>query len=365
MSRKTSLPLAVALITCLCGVTSLAGAQDVKLAPASGKAVPAYLKGTGPLTPAQRGEAARDFVNRWGVYFQQTYKQPVDRWAIKQALVIAKADPDNVRRAMSKQTLEAAVSALRGQDMSDAKAIDFVASKPTGGQVAPMSLGDLAEDLVFTPLPACRIFDTRNAGGAIASGGTRSFDTFPFSGGNFAYQGGTAAGNCGMPADAAAVALNIAAPLASVGGFLTVYPYGTTRPLASNLDYFAGELKNNEIIAKSANGTWDISVYAHGSTHVVGDVVGYFIRPEATALDCQNPTFDSGSIPNGSRSFTTVACPAGYVATGGGAGTGVNEASYINASYRVGTGWFSSVQNFSGSAKTYTHYATCCRVPGR
>lgn len=366
MFPKKKLPRAIALLTCLAGSALSVSAQDVKpMAPAD-SAVPAYLKGMGPLTPAQRGEAARDFVNRWGVYFQQTYKQPVNRWAIKQALVIAKADPDNVRRAMSKQTLEAAVSALRGQQMSDAKAIDFVASKSTQGTVAPMSLGDLAADLVFTPLPPCRIFDSRSVGGVVPSGGVRSYDTFPFgSNTNFVYQGGTASGNCGMPADAAAVMINIAAPLPSLGGFLTVFPYGTTRPLASNLDYQAGELKNNEIVAKSANGLYDITVYAHGSTHVVGDVVGYFIRPEATELECQNPTTASGSIANGDRSFTTVACPAGYVATGGGAGTGVNEASYINASYRVGTGWFSSVQNFSGSAKTYTHYATCCRVPGR
>lgn len=227
-----------------------------------------------------------------------------------------------------------------------------------------MSLGDLASDLVFVPLPPCRIFDTRS-GSPLNSGGTRSFDTFPFSGGNFSYQGGTASGNCGMDPDAAAVMLNIAAPIPTVGGFLTVYPYGTTRPLASNLDYFAGELKNNEIVAKSANGSWDITVYAHGSTHVVGDVVGYFIRPEATALDCTREAGTPTVVATGGRSFQSIGCPVGYTVTGGGAGAGINEASYVNASYASGNTWFSSVQNFSGADRTFTHYATCCRVPGR
>lgn len=377
MFRNNNASLAVALCAVLAGVAPCAfaaGADQAKSVAEKQQAaaLPAYLKGSGELTPAQRGQVARDFVNRWGAYFQSTYKQPVGRWALKQAQVIAKADSNNLRLAMSKQTLEAAMMAMRGHDVSDVQALGKMAAKVEAGLVGPMALGDLAEDLVFTPLPPCRIFDTRNTGGVLPNGGTRSFDTYPYgTNTNFSYQGGTSSGNCGMPADAAAVVLNIAAPLSISGGFLTVYPYGTTRPLASNLDYSAGELKNNEIIAKSANSTWDITVYAHGSTHVVGDVVGYYIRPEATAVECVHQTVTAASIANGVRSFETVSCPAGYKVTGGGVATGTNQGSYMNASGPAAGGattsnsWFSSVTNGTGSAQTYTHYATCCRVPGR
>ena len=99
---------------------------------------------------------------------------------------------------------------------------------------------------------------------------------------------------------------------------------------------------------------------------VVADVVGYFIRPEATALDCVNVASAPIDVATGNRSFETISCAAGYTVTGGGVGTGTNLNSYVNGSYALtGTSWFSSVQNASGSTRSYTHYATCCRVPGR
>lgn len=368
MNSKSRMYMALLACASLAGASLPATAgNDVRPAKQSvQRVIPAYMvPGSGPLTPGQRGLIAREFVNRWGGYFVQTYNQPLNRWAVKQGVVIAKADPDNLRRAMQKNTLEAAVMTMRGQEISDDKAIDFIASREMNGVAGPMVLGDLAADLVYTPLPPCRIFDTRSVGGAIPSGSTRSFDTYPYTGGNFSYQGGTAAGNCGMPADAAAVVLNVAAPLSTVGGFLTVYPYGTTRPLASNLDYSAGELKNNEIIAKSANSLYDITVYAHGSTQVVGDVVGYYIRPQATALDCVDLAGTSVAVPVGPNTFRTATSPACAV-------------GYTQVALNCDTGSFNSIlagQRASSrscfftnqSASTYSVTATtrCCRVPGR
>lgn len=329
------------------------------------QSLPAYMQGTGPMTRSERAMLARDFINKWGSYFQQAYKQPLDRWAVKQGEIIGRADPDNLRNAMGKQTLEAAMMAMRGQNISDDHAINYIAARQEAGMVGPMALGDLAADLVFTPLPPCRIFDTRNTVGALASGGTKNFDTYPFGAAtNFAYQGGTASGNCGMDPSAAAVMLNIAAPIPAVGGFLTVYPYGTGRPLASNLDYMAGELKNNEIVAKSANGTYDLTVYAHGSTNVVGDVVGYFIRPEATALACNNKTAPM-NIANGATQYVSVACDVGYTSTGGGCNPQAATNIYMVDSYPSGNGWGCRLVNFTGAPATGTAYARCCRVPGR
>jgi hypothetical protein len=352
------------LLTACLGValSGTAVAQKLVSNAASTKSAsqPEYLLGQGALTSKQRGQMARDFVLKWGPYFQQTYHQPIGRWAIKQARIFGTADADNLRDAMRKTTLESAFLAMRGQSMSDAEIAVFVSQK---GMIKPRALGDLAADLVFTPLPPCRIFDTRSVGGQIASGSTRSFDTYPFSSNtNFVYQGGTAAGNCGVSPDAAAVMINIAAPLPSVGGFLTVFPYGTTRPFASNLDYVAGELKNNEIIATSANGLYDISVYAHGQTHVAADVVGYFIRPGATALQCQDTanTSVTGIVAGGTANAVAPACPTGYTQTA----TNCETSSWLMPIVFSHSGTCSA-RNNDTTPEDLRASRTCCRVPGR
>ena len=360
MLRPTATAFAILVGMCMTASASNAGS------PGKGQTLqksgsPAYLQGEGELTAAQRRRAAQDFVLKWGDYFQETYNQPLERWAVKQGVLIGKTSSVNVRNAMTKSTLEAASMALRGQDMTEEDVINYIATRDQKGLSGPMSLGDLAADLVFTPLAPCRIFDTRVAGGVVASGGTRSYDTYPFGSTNFAYQGGTSSGNCGMPADAAAVVLNIAAPLSTAGGFLTVYPYGTARPLASNLDYSAGELKNNEIIAKSANGSWDISIYAHGATHLVGDVVGYFIRPGATALQCVETANTVVTVAaGGQQNAIAPACAAGYTQTATNC-----ESSTWQMPFVYFSGGTCSAQNNAASSASLRASRTCCRVPGR
>ncbi len=303
---------------------------------------------------------ARDFVIKWGPYFQRTYDKQIGRWAIKQARIFGTADANNLRDAMRKTTLESATMAMRGQSMTDAETAVFISKK---GMIKPRALGDLAADLVYTPLTPCRIFDTRTVGGQQGSGVTRSYDTYPFgSATSFAYQGGSTSGNCGVSPDAAAVVINIAAPLSSVGGFLTVFPYNTPRPLASSLDYSAGELKNNEIIATSANGTFDISVYAHGQTHVAADVVGYFIRPAATALECVETANTNLDIAANGGTGNAVApnCATGYTQTA----TNCETSSWLMpvVFFQSGT---CSARNGDTVIRTLRSSRTCCRVPGR
>src|SRR5690606_13111335 len=78
-----------------------------------------------------------------------------------------------------------------------------------------------------------------------------------------------------VPADAAAVALNVAVVHPSAQGFLTVYPSGTPRPTASNLNYTAGQVVPNAALVKVGTGG-RLRLYASGGCpHVVVDVVGY------------------------------------------------------------------------------------------
>ena len=57
-------------------------------------------------------------------------------------------------------------------------------------------------------------------------------------------------------------------------GFLTLWPQGATRPLASTLNAVDGAITSNLAIVPTTNG-W-ISAFASDLTHLILDVSGYF-----------------------------------------------------------------------------------------
>ena len=62
-----------------------------------------------------------------------------------------------------------------------------------------------------------------------------------------------------MPAGATAVVANVTATGATAQSFLTAYPDGTTRPLASNLNFGAGQTVPNLVtVPLSAGGAIDL-----------------------------------------------------------------------------------------------------------
>ena len=83
-------------------------------------------------------------------------------------------------------------------------------------------------------------------------------------------------GRAGVPATGVgAVALNVTVTEPTASSFLTVWPTGTRRPLASNLNFTADQTVANSVLTKiGAGGT--ISIYNNtGAVHVVIDVVGW------------------------------------------------------------------------------------------
>jgi hypothetical protein len=71
------------------------------------------------------------------------------------------------------------------------------------------------------------------------------------------------------------VVLNVTATEPTAPGFVTVWPAGQPRPLASTLNFSPGDnVANLVMVALGPGGT--LSIYQFGgSTHVVADVVGY------------------------------------------------------------------------------------------
>ena len=84
---------------------------------------------------------------------------------------------------------------------------------------------------------------------------------------------GSIPGRGGVDASAIAATLNLTTVAPITAGFLTIFPCGT-QPKASGINYTAGAVVNNEIIAKLSP-TGDICIFASAETHLVIDATGW------------------------------------------------------------------------------------------
>jgi GH25 family lysozyme M1 (1,4-beta-N-acetylmuramidase) len=93
-----------------------------------------------------------------------------------------------------------------------------------------------------------------------------------------------------VPADAKSAVLNVTATASDSGSFLQVWPTGSDRPTASNLNFGPGQTIPNLVIVKlGPDGS--VSFYNNvGSTHVVVDVVGWFGTTGSAFYSLPTPT---------------------------------------------------------------------------
>jgi hypothetical protein len=128
----------------------------------------------------------------------------------------------------------------------------------------------------YVPVPSARLLDTRATPpvGHLLAGATRNVQV---------------TGISGVPLDATAVVLNVAAVSPLNAGHLRVFPYGTPLPNASVLNFTAGRNTPNQVIVKVGT-DGQVGVYAGGTTHVIVDIAGYY-------------------TPNGGNRFSTVEAP--------------------------------------------------------
>ncbi len=321
------------------------------------------------LSPAQRDAIVAQIVRRWGTFVLDVHKTSIDAWVARMHQTFAAANDTNLQRAVGMRTFQGMMDALTGQRLSDAQVMD---SLVTQAQVlksgpGPALLGSTTADLVYTPLAPCRIADTRVVGGPIASRTSRGFDGFTAT--NFAAQGGNNSSDCGIPASPSALMLNLTVVSPTTGGYLTVFPFGTTQPFAANLNYASGAIVGNEIAAKMTIGsaTSEFSVFASGKTDVVVDVVGYFMAPQATKLDCLDVSSTVQVPANHGSIVAMVQCPVGYSATGGGCNDNANnELRGFRVINSDTDSWFQcGWLNPSATISPADLYAHCCRLPGR
>ncbi|WP_345295452.1 hypothetical protein [Luteimonas vadosa] len=311
----------------------------------------------------ERGENVGNIVRRWADYVSTVYGTGRGEWARAMASTFAQADLHNIKRAARMTTFEGMMSALMGQRATDEQIIDKMAN-PQASAAVIHALGSPSEDLVYTAIVPCRILDTRLAGGAMTPGETRHYVS---DGSDFVAQGG-ASMDCGVPANASAVVMNVTTTESHSGGYITVYPYNAPQPFAASLNVVIGGDNGNEIIVKQTLGqSFDFSIFSAVPTHVVGDVAGYFMAPTATAMECQQVDGPlTTSIPSGSQTTLRATCPSGFAATGGGTKSFGSGTLTVHSSFPESTSiWQVKVARTGGSSVDGQAVAQCCRVPGR
>ena len=133
--------------------------------------------------------------------------------------------------------------------------------------VVPLACGAASADL--TTLAPARLFDSRPGSGTID--GVQAALGRLVGGSTTAVSVG---GRGGVPTGTRGVVLNVTVVDAGGPGFVTVFPCGTTRPLASNLNFTTSTTIPNAVIAKVAiDGT--ICVFTSAPIDLVIDVNGY------------------------------------------------------------------------------------------
>ncbi|MCU1360417.1 MAG: hypothetical protein JWN99_1706, partial [Ilumatobacteraceae bacterium] len=122
-----------------------------------------------------------------------------------------------------------------------------------------------SSDVGLLPLAPARVLDTRDGTGGFTGsiGPGQSIDL-------------QVTGVGGVTDGCQAVALNVTATQPTDGSFLTVWPTGQQRPLASSVNMKPGQTVPNMVLSQLGAGG-KVSIYNNsGSTHVVVDVLGCF-----------------------------------------------------------------------------------------
>ncbi|MCU1396175.1 MAG: hypothetical protein JWM34_4603 [Ilumatobacteraceae bacterium] len=130
--------------------------------------------------------------------------------------------------------------------------------------------GFFPADSTYIPLPPARLLDTREGGSTIdgqqLGAGIRAAGMVTDV---------HVVGRGGVEANASTAVLTITVTDSTGSGYVTVYPCGTEPPLASNLNYSAGQTIPNTVITEIGAGG-DVCIFNSQPTQLLADVAGSF-----------------------------------------------------------------------------------------
>lgn len=356
MSRTSLL-----LVGLLLGLTSAAIAADLVPSDMPGGG---YSQGTDASRPASLANSADvdALVESWLPFIREVGGKREDLSAqLRAAAAVASAE--RVEFARRLQTLPAVMAALRGDFSGDAPVIERAAAQSlaSGGQTnLAKAFGDVDRDLLYVPVPPCRIVDTRVAGGQIAAGTARSFDVTATS--TYAGQGGDPSdcGGAGSAGNFAAAVLTISVPGSAASGTLTAYALNAPQPVVPTLEYALGvPVSTTSTVAMdqgpAAN---ELTIFSTANSHVVVDIVGYFRNGNQPVFECTTSPETIDNVAAGAtRNTVAPACPATYTMTG----TNCESSTWQMPFVYFSDGTCSAQNNSSGTAQLRAS-RRCCRT---
>ena len=221
-------------------------------------------------------------------------------------------------------------------------------------------LGDTNKDLVYTPLAPCRLFDTRNGnasalgqvGGALSAGSTRNI---------------VPAGACSIPTtevNSLLVSLTTLNNTPDSGGYISLLAPAAAVTTTTDIFNLGSQWSAaNSVVRTGVAGQFDVYV-ATANAHVIVDVLGYFSRPQATALECTTVSSVATNVAAGAYvALPTVFCAATYTPMGLSISAGENV--LVADSYTSGNAGQIFVRSLSANAQNVNAKLNCCRIPGR
>ncbi len=157
--------------------------------------------------------------------------------------------------------------------------IQITASSTVGSVAQSFTLNVQPTGPLYTPLGPVRVLDTRNGtgghSGPVGAGQAISLQI---------------TGVAGVPSSGVtAVVLNVTATSPTTSSFVTVYPDGTTRPVASNLNFTTGEtIPNLVTVPVGADGKIDLYNQA-GTVNLIADLAGYYSNSGGSSYVADGP----------------------------------------------------------------------------
>ncbi len=168
----------------------------------------------------------------------------------------------------------------------------------------------------FSPLTPSRLLDTRTSS-ALPANGTRTVQI---------------TGRGGVPAASTvdSVVLNVTAVQPRSTGYGTLYPSGTTRPTASNVNFRAGAPATPNLVVVRTGATGAVNLYngSSGSTHYLVDVVGYY-RKAGTAASRFSPMVPKRILDTRSGAALGANTERGLTVRGGSTGVPTNATGVV------------------------------------
>ena len=139
----------------------------------------------------------------------------------------------------------------------------------SGGEAMLDSLATKAGG--YTATSPVRVLDTRDGNGPLGPGGVVTVDL-----------------SGQLPAGATSAVLNVTGSATS-STVVTVWPTGRPRPLSSNLNLAAGDVRSN-LVTVQVGADRKVSLYNNtGSTHLVADLAGYYATNATGLFNARSP----------------------------------------------------------------------------